>query len=454
MIFGSLRFRLVLWFLCIETFTLIAFSFILYQLLSRNLYSHHDELLISNQKVLIEQMEPLSQKDFRFIPKELRNRKEPIELVSNQGKRIFVTDEFNKISTQVYPFPLVHGRFFTVESQDHEPVRLLVSALHNGKYFLLQASWLGDIKHTLYGLKWILLLLVPLLLIATSFGGYLIATKALKPVEEITKRTQEIQARNLDQLLEVKTPDIELQNLVRTLNAMMRRLNESFRNMQQFTADASHELKTPLTIMAGTLEVALSRNREPEEYKEAIQVVQEEIRRLAEIVSELLLLSSLDSGKMNGTREQLNLADLLNNLRDLIQPMTSDKEIELILKIKDRPTILGDSHQISQVILNLLDNAIKFTDPGGRIEIALQLERDSAMITISDTGTGIAEQEMDRIFDRFYQVDKSRSGANEPRGTGLGLAIVKQLVEAHCGKITVASRIGSGTTFWLQFPAT
>ncbi|HSE40060.1 MAG TPA: ATP-binding protein [Acidobacteriota bacterium] len=447
----SLRFRLVLWFLLIETLALILFSFLLYEILARNLYTHHDDLLLYTQKNLTDQIQPLVVTNFTDIPADFYKRKEAFEIRSSNGKTILSTTEFQKISNNIPSIPYEDGRFLTAEADNHEPVRILISLL-DGKYYLLQASWLGDIKHTLYQLKLILLILVPVVLAATSFGGYLIAFRALKPVDQITAKTREIQAKNLDHFLEIKTSDTELRNLVETLNQMMRRLNDSFRNMRQFTADASHELKTPLTIVAGTLEVTLNKNRNSEEYKEAIQTALEQIRRITDIVNDLLLLSALDSGKADSSRRPLDLSGLTTEICELIQPLISDKQITLSLSKDEKTVVLGDRNEMSQVVLNLLDNAIKYTPTGGSIAVKVRKENGSGVISVQDSGPGIPKEDLPHIFERFYRVDKSRSG--DSGGTGLGLAIVERIVESHSGEIQVSSKKGDGSLFIVKIPLT
>lgn len=447
----SLRFRLVLWFLSIEALALILFSFLLYEILARNLYSHHDDLLLYTQKNLIDQIGPLVATNFSNVPADFYKRKEAFQIRSTTGKTILSTTEFQKISNNIASIPYENGRFITAEADDHEPVRILISSI-GGKYYLLQASWLGDIKHTLNQLKLILLILVPVVLAATSFGGYLIAFRALKPVDQITAKAREIQAKNLDQFLEIKTSDTELRNLVETLNEMMRRLNDSFRNMRQFTADASHELKTPLTIVAGTLEVTLNKTRNSEEYKEAIQTALEQIRRITEIVNDLLLLSALDSGKADSSRRPLDLSDLTTEICELIQPLISDKQITLSLCKDDKTIVLGDRTEMSQVVLNLLDNAIKYTPTGGSIAVKVRKENGSGVISVQDSGPGIPAEDLPHIFERFYRVDKSRSG--DSGGTGLGLAIVERIVESHNGEIQVISKEGSGSLFTIKIHLT
>lgn len=433
-LFHSLRFRLVVWFLCIETAAFFLFSFLLYGLLSRNLYAHHDESLLASQRQLRIVLQPFAEENFRSLPIEESYFNSAIEIRSRDGSKILSSSQFKDISSSLPAPDMNKGEsgFFSIETGSGEAVRILISPLSGEQYYLIQASKLGDIKHTLASLKILLAVIIPLVLVATSFGGYLIASRALAPVAEITDRAREIQAKNLDQLLDIKTSDIELRNLVITLNAMMDRLNQTFRSMEQFTMDVSHELKTPLTIIAGTLEVALNQERTAGDYKEAMQTVLDELNRMSRIVNQLLLLSSFDVGKSDIQREEIDLSNLLEKMFELTQPLAEDKSIQTSLHINVAPRILGDSGQVSQVIINLIDNAVKYTPANGKIEIALDASNGNAVMTVSDTGTGIPAQEIPRVFEPFYQIDKARSGDN--RGVGLGLSIVKRIVEAHGGR--------------------
>lgn len=448
----SLRFRLIVWFLCIETVALLVLSVLLYGLLSRNLYAHHDESLLSSQRRLLILFQPFVENDFKTLPEETAYLDSAIEVRAGDGTSILSSEEFRNIAEHVPALSLEKGEsgFLSLETSSGEPVRVLVTPLSGGKYSLIEVSRLGDIRHTLGTLKILLATIVPMVLIATSFGGYLIASRALAPVAEITGRAREIQAKNLDHLLDIRTSDIELRNLVSTLNAMMERLNKAFRSMQQFTVDASHELKTPLTIMAGTLEVALNQDRSLPEYKEAMQVVLDEMNRMSRIVNQLFLLSAYDAGKPDLHKEEIDLSDLLQRMFELTQALAEDKEIRTVLQIDARPKISGDPGQVSQVIINLIDNAIKYTPRDGRIEITLNTRDTNAVVSVSDTGIGIPPVEIPYVFERFYQVDKARSGEN--RGVGLGLSIVKRIVEAHEGQISVQSEEGRGTTFMVSFP--
>ena len=450
--FHSLRFRLILWFLSIEAVTLLVFSFLLYGLLSRNLYGHHDESLLISQKHLLSYLKPLADDHFKALPSEFLALRDAVEIRSKDGAVILSTKEFQDISPQ---FPLVsveeqNHEFLSVETTSGVPVRILVTPIADGEYLLIQASMLGDIKNTLATLKIILAILIPSVLLATSFGGHLIASRALLPVEQITNRAREIQARNLDQLLDIKTSDIELRNLVTTLNEMMERLNRAFRSMQQFSLDAAHELKTPLTVMSGTVEVALNQDRSSSEYKEAMQTVLDEINRMIQIVNQLFLLSSFEAGNPDVNREPIDLSDLLHKIFELTQPLAEEKGIRTVFNADSKVRILGDPAQVSQVFINLVDNAVKFTPENGSIEISLHTQTGNATVTVTDTGIGVPSEELGNIFERFYQVDRARSGEN--RGVGLGLSIVQRIVEAHQGKISVVSKVGQGTTFSVTFP--
>jgi heavy metal sensor kinase len=337
---------------------------------------------------------------------------------------------------------------------------LRIFVYHTGNAQISIGYPVDEIDSTLAELFSILTHTIPFVLIAALVAGWLLARYFVKPLADLTQTAREITAHNLSQRLPVRRVNDEITRLTETLNAMIARLEDSFRQIRQFTGDASHELRTPLAVLMGELEIALRQPHTAEEYQDVIASALEEVNRLSQVVHNLLELSRVDSGQVDIVREPVNLSLMLEDLYEDAIILAEDRNIRVEYLADDEPVIvLGDKVRLHEALLNVVENAIKYNHDGGRITLTLEREytEDSsaeqpsrALVTVNDTGIGIPADDMPYIFDRFYRVDKSRS--NSAGGHGLGLAIVKWIVEAHQGSIHVQSHVGKGTTFFLRFP--
>jgi signal transduction histidine kinase len=252
----------------------------------------------------------------------------------------------------------------------------------------------------------------------------------------------------LDQRIELHRADVELKRLANSFNEMLGRLDQSFKQIRQFTADASHELRTPVTILMGETELAVNDLLDYEECKAALMSRREELQRMARIVDDLLTLSQFDHGEPTLERKPLDFSDLVIEVCEQQRNQAKAKKVELELPGAVPMIIQGDSSRLRQMVRNLLDNAIKYTRPSGKVTVELDRSDDHKyVLRISDSGIGIPESSLPYVFDRFYRVDKART--REEGGSGLGLSIVKQIVEAHDGKIDVTSELGVGTVVTL-----
>jgi heavy metal sensor kinase len=262
----------------------------------------------------------------------------------------------------------------------------------------------------------------------------------------------QITAENLHLRLPVETSGDEIATLAENCNAMLARLEKSFRRVKQFSGDASHELRTPLAILRGETEVTLRWARDPEEYRRTLESNLEEINRMGRIIEDLLTLAKSDAGELSLEITELSLSDLLQELYMQGNTLGEGKRINvtLHLEVDEEIRIRGDELRLRQVLLNLITNGIKYTAPEGQVAITLSVVGQEAILRISDTGIGIPAEHLPHIFDRFYRIDKARNRADG--GTGLGLAISKGIVEAHCGRIDVESTPGVGSTFIVRLP--
>jgi len=317
------------------------------------------------------------------------------------------------------------------------------------KYILIVGMSLESIQRPVDRLRMALLLFIPILLILAGFGGWFLAGKSLRPLKDLTQRARTITVHHLNQPLAISNAGQEIQELIDVFNEMIRRLDTSFRQIKQFTADASHELRTPLTVIKGESEVALRAERDPEVYRETLRRILEEADYMTRIVESLLFLSRIDAGQLQLRMEPVNLSELAAHVVDELNFLAREKNIRLTCHFNKSTTVLGDAERLEQVIKNLADNSLKYTEPGGEVVIDVSREGSQVILRVSDTGIGIPVSDLPHVFNRFYRVDKSRS--RKIGGSGLGLSIVKWIVEAHRAQIDIQSEEGKGTTVRVVF---
>lgn len=312
------------------------------------------------------------------------------------------------------------------------------------------ARSLESFEHESGELLFTLLLTGPLALLAAVGGGYFLARRALAPVDRITATANEITADRLSRRVEVANPDDELGALAQTLNRMIERLERSFAEMQRFTADAAHELRTPLAVIRNEAEVALRMRRSPEAYTQVLENLLEEVSRLSQMAERLLFLSRQDAGLHPSTREEAAADELLREVAATMQLVASEKGVELSVGPNAVCRLVTDPRQLRRVLYNLLDNAIKYTPVGGSVVLTGAVEGGNWSVTVTDTGVGISAEHLPHVFERFYRADPARS--EDGSGVGLGLAICRSIVNGLGGRITVTSTLGQGTTLRVELP--
>jgi heavy metal sensor kinase len=281
-------------------------------------------------------------------------------------------------------------------------------------------------------------------------GGFVLVRRALDPVARIAAKAEAITQHNLSERLPVVRTGDELERLSVSLNHMISRLEEAIQGSKQLVADASHELRTPLTVMRGELESLAQDWQLRGETREALGSVLEEVERLAEIVEGLFALSRLDAGEAHAEWVRFDLAELAATTADQMSLLAEDKQVSVACDTGGGVTVEGDRARLKQVVVNLLDNAIKYTPSGGRVALSVRREGDYAVLDITDTGVGIPADALPHVFKRFFRVDGSRS--REQGGAGLGLSIVKSICTAHGAVIEVSSAPGRGSTFRIKQP--
>ncbi len=291
---------------------------------------------------------------------------------------------------------------------------------------------------------------LPITVAVAVAGGFVLVRRALKPVEHMGRMAEAITQHNLSERLPVLRSGDELERLSVSLNHMIARLEEAIHGSKQFVADASHELRTPLTVMRGELESLAQERQLTAETREALGSVLEEVDRLGEIVEGLFALSRLDAGEAHGEWVRFDLAALVGSTAEQMNLLAEDKKVRLTTAVAAPVFVEGDRARLKQVVVNLLDNAIKYTPPGGSVALSVRRDGPLAVFEVSDTGAGIPGDALPHVFRRFYRVDDSRS--REGGGAGLGLSIVKSICAAHGASVEVASVPGQGSTFRVRQP--
>ena len=350
--------------------------------------------------------------------------------------------------------PVMQTRFDTVlfhENDKSNEIRMYTLPLSYAPRFALQVG--GSLAETREIQSDVLRILIVLLLftgILAPLSGWFLANRALIPIRATARTAARINETDLTQRLDLAASEVELEHLVQTFNAMLDRLEHAFQRQRQFTADAAHELRTPLSIMQTGLEVTLSRARTASEYHDALASVQAEVLRLSQLANTLLMLARADSDDLPLKTLTVDLSLMLNTITEQFESLAAEKHISIESAIAPNLKLQGDEDQLIQVVSNLVDNAVKYSLTHGKVRIMANEHDNQVEISIEDTGPGISAAEQALIFDRFYRSDQSRNG--NQASFGLGLAIVKRIVVLHNGSIRVVSQPGCGAKFIVTLP--
>jgi two-component system OmpR family sensor kinase len=321
----------------------------------------------------------------------------------------------------------------------------------NGHAYVAVASEPMDaIEASLAAIRRAMFLALPLILAIAGAGGYWFATRGMAPLDAMAAQARRISGSNLDARLEIGDAAEELTALAASFNELLGRLDQSFENMRRFVGDASHELRTPVAVIRGEADVTLSKERSAAEYKESLAIILDESRRLSRLVDDLLNLARADAGRVKLQAQEFYWNDLLTECCRSVQSLARAREIELECRCAADMPFSGDEELLRRMTLNLLDNAIRYTPPGGKVLAELETHAEGVRMRISDTGIGIGPDAAPHVFERFFRADQARSRGNG--GFGLGLAIVKWIAESHRGAVELASRPGAGSTFTVTLP--
>jgi heavy metal sensor kinase len=489
MFIKSIRFRIIFWYVIILTLTLSVFSFALYHYLNRRLSGGIDELLLTRAEGIIdsidtywetqgfeletagksaEDIEKINRNKFIKIAQSwvLERTTDPIllniiihvfskngeHIVSSKnmpnnpslGKEIFNSvlkgnSRFDNLSVEI-----IQGKHTTLRT-------LTVPVTVNNKvvYIIQIASPLTSLHSTFKNLKLVLFLLLPISIVFSGMMGAFLAKLSLNPVNRIMDTMHQITAENLKLRITIPETKDEIRRLAETFNEMLDRLEKTFTSQRQFIEDLTHELKTPLSVLKGELEVTLKKLRTPREYESTLSSSLEEANRIIKIVEDLLMLAQYDSNMVPFEMTPLDIRLLFHDALEDIKILAEQKNIDLHLNSRGKAFVYGDGDKLKRLFLNILDNAMKYTPSGGKVLVDISEEKNQAKVIISDTGIGIPKDELPHIFERFYRINKTRNRS----GFGLGLSIAKSIIEAHRGKIEVHSELDKGTTFKISLPS-
>ena len=298
------------------------------------------------------------------------------------------------------------------------------------------------------------LLLTVLLAGATFAGSWWLAGSVIRPIHEVIDQAEEIGGASLDRGIRAYAETREYQRLVEVLNTMLGRIHRAFESQRRFTADASHELRSPLTAMRGEIEIALRRPREPDEYTRVLGSTLEEVMRLSKLTEDLLTLARSDAGALAPQVQVADAVEIAARMVDRLRPRAEAKGIDLVLDAPESMSALLDEGLLGQCVWNLTDNALKFADPGGHVRVVVSERSDELILEVEDDGPGLGDLDVSSPFERFFRVDEARTRDPATAGTGLGLAIVKVVAEAHGGRATAENRSEGGARFTVRFPLT
>jgi len=457
----SIGFRLTLWYLAIFAAAQMCFGVGMWLVLRQELYSVADDALTAQIEDLTNFLK--TQKKKNMTVAKLREEASEAYTLEHSGDFLQIYDEdgnwiFRAPALEQNRFaPLtpafVNGPSFQDSQLGNKPFRFITQRIDvNGRSYTVQTGVPTDqIIATLSLFRRYLLMLAPLLLFAAATGGYSLSRKALSPVDAITRTARSIGGGNLGDRLQKLTTGDELQRLSDTLNEMLARIEGAFLRVTQFTADASHELRTPISLIRTEAEIALRKSRGSEEYREALRHVLLEAERTSTLVEELLSLARADSGRENLHLTVLDLRSAIAETSNEWRQLVESRNLQFTQAIADcELPVLADRRAMQRLLAILLDNAAKYTPPPGVVELRLEARYDKAVVTVSDSGIGIAQQDQKKIFERFYRADKARS--RELGGAGIGLAIADWIVQQHRGSIAVQSSIGNGSSFIISLP--
>ena len=459
---NTVRGRLTLWYVSALALILVLFGIAVYVLLSRALHRRVDYALRSTIEISITSLTHDTQEGqspesaAQSTAAELSHPQQAMMIFNDSGQVLATHRGEEDLQIQLpdrATIPDADVSLYTVanggnkKSNHRIAVRRVTIPPAGTRYIILASQPLKLVEDELESLREILYFAAPIVLLVAGFGGWFLARQGLAPVIAMARSARQIGAGSLDQKLPVVNPRDELGQLATTFNDLLARLNAAFEEQRRFMADASHELRNPLSVMSTAAGVTLKKeHRAEEEYREALQMVAEQTQRLSRIVNDMFMLARADAGQYPLRRRMLYLNDLLEEVARAGAVLASNRRASVKVTNLPEAVFHGDEDLLRQMLLNLVDNAVKFTPSDGAVTLSLERRKDEYLLSVTDTGPGIPAEARHHIFERFYRADRSRTRA-EDGGAGLGLAIARWIARAHDGDIELDDSGGSGTKF-------
>jgi heavy metal sensor kinase len=450
----SLRVKLTLWFSFIFSFIIFLSDYVGYRGLERLIMTELDSSLISTATIASAAFKDSNTIDLNAIS---RGQKSPrfvpqfLQIVDASGS---VIGEWGaiKLSGPILDksqlADIISGEALTDDrAVNNQTMRIAaIGDERAGQHYAVVVGTSAEgVRYTTVRIALILLIVDIVTVVASVAGGYLIIGRALRPVDHITERARQIGAGDLHQRLEYTDSSSEMASLTSVLNEMFDRLQRMFESQKQFVQDASHEIRSPLAALRLRLEVALRQPRSAEEYRRVIESSLQDVERLTALAEDLFLLARADSNNLTMELREISLCEVLSGVCDQLMPLAESRHVELRLEADSPCFVYADRVGITRAFRNIVENALKYTPPGGKVKVTVRPEGDQIRTDVEDTGVGIPIEEQANIFRRFYRVDHARS--RDAGGTGLGLAICDQIIRAHQGRLEVESAPGQGSRF-------
>lgn len=447
----------------------ILFSFTLFWLLTSGLYKKIDNTLISEYEWVENFLKDNIRYGESYVMKEINEHISPgnknlyAMILAKDGRVIFLSENLRdkNFLLNVYKVNEIDSKAYSVRSIEIEKVykedihlRLLAKRIvlpQRKDYIIEIATPINDVKSVQKQLIFWLLIIIPLIGIPFALWSKYSARKISRPLEIMNSRARKITINQLSENIQIPPSYREVEDLTQSFNEMIQRLKRSISGIKRFTSDASHELRTPLAVLKSQIQVALREKKLPVDFRKLLEEEFNEVIYMEKIVNNLLFLSRYDAQKVELEKSIVDFSDLVIEQCERKKAAAEGKKVRIQLLNVDPVKINGDKLYLSQMVSNLLDNAIKYNKEGGQVGVEVRAsENKRCLLIIKDTGLGIPETDVSHVFERFYRVDKSRS--RKVMGSGLGLSIVKLVVELHGGEITIKSQEGKGTTVFVSIP--
>lgn len=465
--FKSIGWKFALWYMFLFLVLSLILSFFLYQRLKFQLYEEVDFFLADEMnefgRFVSEYQNNLPRIERQIQLESVAIRKHYqmyYSILDKSGRVVLQSSELqlsdldvNMVKSSVLTNYDVK-EYEVTDQKSRSIVRIITKQVQDSNEFIshLQVGMnLTRIRKTLSNFRKNILMTLPAFFLLSFIGGLLLARRNLKPISQMINTISRITAANLKEKIPLRQSENELDKLAQSFNNMIERVSQAYEKLSQFSSDVAHELRTPLTSLIGEIEAVLSNEKSYEECRAVLMSNLEEISRLECLVNNLLFLSKNNNPSQAKKAEIVDLNAVILDVAEIFEPVADEKQIIFFKDIISTSLyIQGEEWQIEQMISNLLDNAIRYNRSGGSVVISLKKSGDFAEIDIKDTGIGISDESKEKVFDRFYREDSSRT--RDIGGLGLGLSIVKSIVEAHSGRISVSSQIGKGSIFTVKLP--